>query len=105
MNLNNNQSNEFPDFNVPTGKWGNIAALDHGDSTQSPPEQSHSFTAKPVELFEPQEQEFNRLVAEELHPRDQQAILSLFPVIAVVQKKSAAAYFCRCQALKASKFY
>lgn len=92
------QLNKFPDFEV--GNWGNIAALTHAETTQESPENSTLHQAECSETLD--QREFNRLMAEEIHPRDQEALLSLFPIIAVVQKKIAATEFCRCQKIKTS---
>ncbi|MBE5229649.1 MAG: hypothetical protein INR81_11270 [Microcystis aeruginosa PMC 728.11] len=97
----------FPDFEF--GKWGNIADLNPNDTTKDYREKSNSPTIHPAEFSEPEplDKESNRLrlIAEELHPHDQEALLERFPFIAMEQHRIAAREFCQFQKIRASQLY
>ena len=52
-----------------------------------------------------QSNEFNRLIAEDLHPQDQEDLLQRFPCYAIAQMRVAAAEFCRFQIIKICELY
>ena len=52
-----------------------------------------------------QSKEFNRLIAEDLHPQDQEDLLQRFPCYAIAQRRVAAAEFCRFQIIKICELY
>lgn len=95
----------FPEF-PSDGEWGNLPTPNHGKSTnQNPPENAFPDKPNPAHFSEPsvEQSQANQLIAEELHPRDQEQILMLFPCIAAVQRRVAARDFCQFQQLKISK--
>lgn len=96
------KSDSFPRFEA--NGW-NTNHVSNGSGNTEEELESKPWPESEARVNSPQSKEFNRLIAEDLHPQDQEDLLQRFPCYAIAQRRVAAAEFCRFQIIKICELY
>ena len=92
----------FPHFE---GKGWNSSPVSNASGHTERESESNPWPESEARVNINQSKEFNRLIAEDLHPQDQEDLLQRFPCYAIAQRRVAAAEFCRFQIIKICELY
>ena len=97
-----NKSDSFPHFE---GTGWNSSHVSNASGHTERESESNPWPESEARVNINQSKEFHRLIAEDLHPQDQEDLLQRFPCYAIAQRRVAAAEFCRSQLIKIDELY
>jgi|GEM_PF-4723916 hypothetical protein len=93
---------DFPQFE---GNGWNTNNISNGSGNTEEESESKPWQEPETRVNGSQSKELNRLIAEDLHPHDQENLLQRFPCYAIAQRRVASAEFCRSQIIKIGELY